>query len=136
MLKRFRRHFRVDDADKPVGEIDAAVSKRSIMQEKKVLISIVFVLLGIIGWFLRRTIGTIDGSVVAQAADKRELIAEAKAYTDAVMTQHEKAMQPLWNQVVTQDASIKQIGHDVQRITDFMEFKFGMPHDPRRRHDQ
>jgi len=60
-------------------------------------------------------------------------VLEAKAYTDYMVAQSVKEMQPYLNNLDEMKKTVAETNEQVARITSFMEYKYGMPEKKRRK---
>ena len=58
---------------------------------------------------------------------------ESKVYTDSVMTQRDKELKPYLDSLSDLKKTMNETNDQVNRITSFMEYKYGMPEKKKRR---
>jgi hypothetical protein len=93
----------------------------------KVTFGFIGLLLAVLGTLIGHLFGTMEKAIIFNEHKFTTVLKESKDYTDSIMSQHIKEMKPYWESFYDVKKIAADTHDDVERITAFMEYKYGMP---------
>lgn len=120
--------MRKEDDGKSEEDLQSLMQMRSYPLKwiNKVTFSFIGILLSILGIISWHWLTTFEKAILFNEAKFKTILIESKQYTDSIMAQHIKELQPFWSGVTEMKRTVADTHEQVQRITNFMEFKYGM----------